>query len=618
MSLLRRIFNHMVTLRILLFSMLSAFTLYLPFYYFAPFYSELYEHVNLDTVNWWMVWTFKQHNGIQIYIAYVGMFLAIGLTVLFEYIYVKFISAPARGFVLAIAATACFFYLWKIGFCPPMADNSVNGQGILLIAMMIAAALIFGRFFEHKAVKGVLLILLFGVCMVPGTWSYLSFDYFYFFAPALRTLKGYALSQSYFQYDQLLSFFVMGWLKFGLPLDRFHICVEFFYLIFFVGTYFFVKNFFLNKQLAFYFVFSLVLIKIYGNLGPPLMCPQVSPIRLDLWLILVALCLWKGPSHWTLGLALGFFLVFHHGFGLIYGISYLFLFFFISVLDRSIFKQYILNICLMTIGELVNRFFVASDKIMPGLNYVKYNIGFMPINPKSFFWYVPVMVSATALLLWKSRAQLPQRYFQAGIFLVLLAIGNLLYFFGRSHENNLINIAAILWLVFFVLMDLVFYRQPQKFAGTVQRIFVPLAGVLIVGAVTYFYSGQIMARIKDQAVNLSKIAEVFKPETPVDLDYNALREVTRGNTNIVFVSIPHDFEYYYYGGYTPVEFCPLGINPFMKDLMDILNDRVAKGADIIIPGDEYSTMIETILLIKAKYRYKISDFLLISNNKPAL
>ena len=608
----------MTTLRVLLFSMLAAFLLYLPFYYFAPLYQQIYEHVNIDFVNWWARWSFARHNGIQIYVAYVLMFLAIGLTGCFEYLYLRSISPRVRGLVLVITAAVSFFYLRKIGFCPPGASVALNGQGIIFIVAAIIAAFIFGRFFKYKVVKGVLLVLLFGICMVPGVWSFLSFDYFYLFAPALRTLKGIALSHSYFQYDQCLSFLVMGWIKLGLPLDRFHVLIDFSYLVFFVGIYFMAKNLFFNKQLAFYFIFSLVLIKVYGNLGTLLTCPQVSPVRLDLWLVLLALAFWRGPQHWAVGLTLAIFLNFHHAFGMIYCVSYLCLIAIILVLNRSNITSYLPNICLMIVGELVNRLFVSSDKIMPGLNYVKYNVGFMPIDPKSFFWYVPVFMSMALLLLWKNRAQLPQRYFQTGIFLVFLAIGNLLYFFGRSHDNNLINVAASLWLVFFLLMDLIFYRLPQKFTSTAQKIFIPLIGVCIVGMIAYFYSGQAVDRIKDQVANLPKITELFKPESPVNLDYNAVRVVTQGSPNVVFLSIPHDFEYYYYGGYTPVEFCPLGINLFMKDLMDILNDRIANGAYIIVPKDEFSTLIETILLIKAKHMYRISDFVYISNNQPAI
>jgi len=599
--------------------MLAALALYLPFYYYAPFYRELYTHVVLFKVNWWFRWTFGQHNGIQIYIAYVLMFMAIGLTAFFEYLYLSFVPSPARWAALAICSAGCIFYLGSIGFFPPMASIRVNGQGVLFITGAVTSAFICGHSFDRKWVKALLLLLLFCVCMVPTMWTFLCPDYMYFFAPALRILKGCALNQTYFQYDHCLSFLAMAWLKLGLPLDRFHVIIEFSYVAFFVGAFIMAKNFLIDKQLAFYFVFSLVLIKAYGNLGPLFNCPQVSPLRLDLWLVLLGLAYWKGPQHWSLGFALGAFLNFHHTFGVIYCLSYFILVFTILIINfsKETFKTYIPNSCMIIAGGLINRFFISSNSAIPALNYVKYNIGFMPIDPKSFFWYVPVIVSAAFLLLWKNRKNLAQRYFQTGLFLVFLAIGNLLYFFGRSHENNLINIAAVLWLVFFMLIDLIIYRLPKRFAEIINKIFIPLAGVFIVGAVAYFYSGQAVDRIKIQAANLPKIAQLFQADKKVDLDFNEIRKVTGASPNIIFLSIVHDFEYYYYGGYTPVDFCPLESNIFKKDIQDTINDRISKGAYVIVPKDEYNNLIETIIFLNAKYKFRFNDFALYSNNIPA-
>jgi len=609
----------MVTFRVLLFSMLAAFLLYIPFYYFAPYYRELYTHINLHTVNWWYRIAFSQHNGIQAYIAYALMFLAIGLTFFFEYIYIRFIPSRARWIALAIAAMACFFYLWTIRFNPPYADIGVDRQGIIFIITAIMSAFIFGYFFDRKPVKGLLLFLLFFICMVPPLWAVLPTDYFYLMGPALRTLNGYALNQSYFQYDHLFCPFAVLWMKLHLPLDRFHVVGDFAYLSFFIGIYFMAKNLFLNKQLAPYFIFSLVLIKIYGNILDITACPQVTPLRLDLWLLILALSYWKGPQHWIVGMALGFLLMFHHSFGMIYSISYVLFVLTILVLNisKESFKKYLPNACMMISGELINHFFIASNRAS-ALNFMKYNITFMPIDPKSLFWYVPTIVSAAAVLFWKSRTQLPHRYLQAGTLLIFLAIGNSIYFFGRSHENNLINISVSLWLMFFMLLDLIVYRSPQELSGVVKRIFIPMAGIFIVGLIAVFYSHRAADRIEKQVTNLSLISYLFKDEKVTDLDLNTVRKVTGGSPNVVFLSTIHDLEYYYYGGYTPADICPLETQMLMRDLMDNLNNKILQGAYIIVPQREADPLIETEMLINAKYVYKISDFVYISNNQPVL
>jgi len=620
----------MMTFRILLFSTLAALLLYLPFYHFAPVYHAMYAHVPVQDVNWWIRWSFQEDNGgIQIYVAYVLMFLAIGLTAFFEYICVRFISARMHWIFLVVGAIAGIFYLHTIGFYPPMANVRIDVEGILFIVIALIITFVFGRFFDRKEIKWSLLFLLFGICMVPVWWAFFRQDYYYFFAPAVRTLRGFALNQSYFQYDHLISFLAMAWLKLGLPADRFLHIIDLSYFAFFVGAFFLARNILFDKRLAVYFVLSLVLIKIYGNMSDPTSCPQVSPLRLDLWLIVLGLAYWRGPRHWTMGLTLGFFLIFHHSFGMIYSISYLLFVFTDLVLNisqdsstgieriKESARRYFPNLCMMLGGMLINRIFLSSDNTIPVLNYVKYNIGFMPIDPKSFFWYVPLVISTAALLLWKNRTQLPQRYFQTGILLVLLAIGNLLYFFGRSHENNLINISAIPWLVFFMLIDLIVYNMPSKFADGVKKVWVPLAGVLIVGVIAYFYSATAVDRINRQIAILPTVADIFKPSTGIDFDFNTLKAVTRGNPNVVFLSVNDDFEYYYYGGYTPVEFCPLASQLFLFDFMYILNNRLAKGADIIVPTKDFDLMQENILLLDAQYTYRARDFVYFSNNQPA-
>src|ERR1039457_838596 len=139
----------MVVFRILLFSIIAVLVLYVPFYYFAPFYHSLYVKVPLNEVNQWAQWAFSgKHGGIQIYIALILMFLAIGLTALFEYIYVRFLSIRVRWLVLSICMIDSFFYLRSVGFYPPMAAIRVNGQGIFFIAIAVIIAFIFGRLFD--------------------------------------------------------------------------------------------------------------------------------------------------------------------------------------------------------------------------------------------------------------------------------------------------------------------------------------------------------------------------------------------------------------------------------------------------------------------------------------
>lgn len=620
----------MTILRIILFSLLASLALYVPFYHFAYVYHNIYVHVPEYTLNWWVSWAFNQeHAGIQLYIAYTLMYLAMGLTGVLEWTYLKLGLFRWRWIVAFIGAVGGFYYLKSIGFFPPMAEIFPQGPGAIFIAVSIMAALILGQIFDRRWGRVLLWLLLFGVCMVGAQWAVFNDAYFHLFAPAMRTLRGCAVSRSYFQYDQWLSLFPLLWLKLGLPPDRFHVVVDFSYLALFAGVYFLAKKLFFDKRFAFYFVFSLVLIKMYGTLVDQDQCPQVSPLRLDLWLALAALCYWRGPQSRAVGALMGVLLFLHHAFGMIYSVSYLCLILTLLAFKilqqpartwahiKETIRQYFPNACMMAAGFLLYQFFISSAQTIPSFNFEKYNIGFMPIASNSFFWYVPPLVSTVAVLLWEWRAQLPQRYFQTGMLLIFLAIGNLLYFFGRSHENNLLNVSANLWLIFFMLMDLVVYRMWPRHSAGVRKLLIPAAGVLIVALCAFYYSGRAVERIKEQAVNLPRIADLFKPPKGPQLDFDLLKKLTRNNPNVVFLSPMHDFEYYYYGGYTPAESCPLMGQFFMIDLMDNLNNSLLKGADIIVPAEDAAKLERNIVLIDAQYQYRFKDFLYLSNNKPA-
>ena len=81
--------------------------------------------------------------------------------------------------------------------------------------------------------------------------------------------------------------------------------------------------------------------------------------------------------------------------------------------------------------------------------YQKIGIGMIAIAPNSFYWYVPVILCVLSYLLLKHNDKISDKYFTSGLFLVLLTIGNSMYFFGRSHEHNIINITSILSLALF-------------------------------------------------------------------------------------------------------------------------------------------------------------------------
>jgi len=94
--------------------------------------------------------------------------------------------------------------------------------------------------------------------------------------------------------------------------------------------------------------------------------------------------------------------------------------------------------------------------------YQQIGIGFIQISKISFYWYFLVLVSATVAILFLKRNNLSINYFNSSLLLIALSIGNSIYFFGRSHEHNIINISASLIFVLFLFFDLVLYHTEIK------------------------------------------------------------------------------------------------------------------------------------------------------------
>ena len=68
---------------------------------------------------------------------------------------------------------------------------------------------------------------------------------------------------------------------------------------------------------------ALVIVRLLAVYDDPSMILQATPLRLDLWLILLMVVYFKGAYHWATGLVIGLFLFFTRTFGIYYLASYL-------------------------------------------------------------------------------------------------------------------------------------------------------------------------------------------------------------------------------------------------------------------------------------------------------
>jgi hypothetical protein len=607
--------NHEVSrLLILLFiAVVVLFAFYGIFYYFSGYIWSLNAKVSLADITPWMRIWLSQKDGVETYVLYVLALADLAVVALLAGLSER-LTVGKRKYAFwsafALASFVMLFYLRRqIGFNPPMEARSSLTVALAVVALVGFLLWLIVKISGWRRWLADLLIVLglLPVCFI-ATSAFSPSDYSYVFAPALRLIDHAKLSEIYFQYDLLLSLIAAAWMKLRLNLNAFQVVAQASFYALFLGSFFTSRRFFRTKKLSYYLLTALVLMKVYALMHDPAYIFQVTPFRLDLWIILFILAYERGFYSKWLGAALGLFILFHRAFGIIYCLGYFELIATLWFLDaiewpiswRAVQDSFLKQLtriwpnALMILSALGLSYLLFGSSLMEASStYRRIGIGFMPIYHQSFYWYVPILFSVTFALFLKKRKLLDEKYFNGGLFLIFLAIGNSLYFFGRSHEHNIINISAVLLFVLFTLLDLVFSEEGGPARSRVGKILATALPVLLVLTITYYYSERILMKLGTQAFDVVIGNQLIYP-MPVNVGPNVLKPVVGDSRKIYFVS-DNDFYYYYYWGYAPQgRYSPYDSWIYKKDLVGFVQGLLDDGYYVVTPEAEVAGQQEIL------------------------
>jgi hypothetical protein len=556
----------------------------------------------------WILECTSEHDGVEIYALYILMFVNIAAGAVTAGVMERIAGARLYRCVIFLCVVCSAGYLYRVGFVPPM--NSLQGgltPGAVVRAVPLALAVFLWVallwFIRRRAfpwvTTAVAAIALAPVCFIatsPISWD----DYTYTFAPALRLITGASLRDIYFQYDLLPSLLAAVWMKLGLDLNSFQLMGRAAYYTAILGVFLLSERLFRCRELPLFLVTALILGRIYASPWDAAAIFQVTPWRLDLWLPLLLLVYRFGPCHWSVGLACGLLILLLKNFGIIYSLAYLQLLITLFIFgpdagEREMaFGQRLvaharrcrLPVMLIIAGAIANYALFHNEAFGNYAGYYqKIGIGFIQIATDSFYWYLPPVLGVTFMLLYRLRRELSPSCLATGIFLLYCAIGNSIYFFGRSHEHNLLNISIVLLFLFFFMLDL----AARFLDGAETRVAPPpklgrriaLTGAVAVTAMlAVWYSGAITGKLGTQIANARQGQAIY----PRNMDrqalqgyLNAIRYVTNNSRKVYFVS-RFDFDCYFYGGYTPVGYCnPFKTWIFTNDLKRFLQGLLDSG-----------------------------------------
>jgi hypothetical protein len=604
--------------------------LYFGYFQMAPWIWSQNQPFRPEEITVWQFPWVENRDGIELYALYALMLLNLLSVYALTRGWNKFTGKFSRYFLVLPLVIACSF-IGSIGFHPPM--NTFAGRALtdifarsFTVMMVVLPIIALLYYLEQRSTYWALAIsalLLVPVCFIataPIEW----YDYSFMLAPALRLFHGVWVSEIYLPYDLLLSLIGLAWMKLRLDLNSFQVIAQGAYYLLLLGIFAFSRRWFLDKRLSVFLLIAVVLVRIYAGPGDAVHSFQLTPLRLDLWLILLILVYFKGSDHWSAGLFCGLLLLLHKNFGIIYSAAYIQLLLTLCALDitllpgraiksistalGTLFKRNYHNFALILLGALTHYLIFRNANESSDFNFEKLGISFTKISENSFYWYVAVMSGLAFVLLVKLRSKLSANYLAAGFCLIYLVIGNSLYFFGRSHENNIINISAILVLLFFLLLDIAqrFLRSPsdQPAKPFIQRNLAIIISLAFILTVTLWYGDSITDKAMIQARNAAQGQFIYPSAVPQQDMLNTLaevKEITGNNPKVYFIG-DNDFLLDYYGGYAPVGYYSPVYAWISKHEFDkFLQGLVEQGYYLVVDNSLTKEVLPSIRI--SNYRY---------------
>jgi hypothetical protein len=194
--------------------------------------------------------------------------------------------------------------------------------------------------------------------------------------------------------------------------------------------------------------------------------------------------------------------------------------------------------------------------------------------------------------LFHFRKSFSERYFATGSLIVFFAVGNSMYFYGRSHEHNIINVAAILALLLFLFFDIIIGRIPHdplidiirrhgaQLKTNMRYVIVLTLVWFVVLLAGFYYSGRMNSRIATQFERLFSMSfipmRLYPPMDKIEL----ARKLTNNDPHVIFFDFQNDFIYGFFGHYKPEGY-------YYPCVAWVLNDEMYKFIQSMLDKDYY-------------------------------
>jgi len=487
------------------------------FFHFAPELWARQAPLDLSTVTPWALPQFTETDGAEP----VGLLAAVVLATLMLCALghgLKLASPRVRGMLSVLGLVAGVLLLRDAGFALPGAVvGSSLAKNSLLVLAAVVASLVIGWQQEHGRTLSVASALWLVLIVLVPSGGTSPGDAQAILSPAWRLLHGAAPAHIYMQYDYLPSLLLEAWLWLGGNPSGIFFLTGLCYCAFLSALFVLARRWFLHPGLAGPLLVALLIVRVSAGMTDDVTAiPQVSPLRLDLWIVPVALALRFGLRHWAVALALGLTCIFSRSIGVLYLGGYglavgadLFAAR-LSLPDTARvawatelaqFCRRLLPSLLVLLGCIGLTALIFGSPISDAaLLYRRLGVSQIRIVPSSFYWWLLPLTALSAGLAFWQRAELGEKRGSALLLLVGLLISSSIYFFGRSHENNLLNLSAPFLTCYFLCLDRLLARRGAPASVAVQA----WLSSLLIALCAWQYSGKIWTRSLGQVAALTR------------------------------------------------------------------------------------------------------------------
>jgi len=533
---------------------------------------------DLTDVSAWLLGYAMENDGIELYVmTFVMPIYILSSYLIINYLEIHFSFLSKKSISIVCYLPLLVLVILNLIFKEPLTFKTL----VLFFSVIVISCLIvflskfrFSIYTKMSVYIG-LFVLFTSVCLLVSMDPSI-FNYSYYIGPANKILNGEKLGTFYVQYNIIGTLLFVAMQKCNLLIHEMQIVLS---IVFAIWMLLYTKAallVFKNRSMVGLFLLSLLIVRCLSIWGGPVATPQVSCIRMDLWVPLLIVVLYFGFQSVITASAFSACYLVDDLFGFMYLILYVAILLYHFCHEWYYEKRIQLRIEDITLLALpiiscsIHFIVFGSFSSLAGKIYSNFHFGFLPISEYSSFWLIAWTLPICLYFLCQKKQNRILYLFIFG-----LACIQLTYFFGRSHEHNLRNISGITIFIFFLTIDTIYSLSSKKKV-------ILFATVIFIGGIVVNLNSTVIEKV---ALAASKIKnKALIGSSPIEKQIVLQGEYLKSfDPQKIIVLCDIDSYIIYRLGYNQIGyFSPFYANFSSKQTIAFLKDRINNGYRLIV------------------------------------